>query len=72
MKHADILVCPNCDYKRHLTEAQACLSAALVVACLRCGTVMQCDSKNKGGAPETKRATLEPRTHDAQQDWVLP
>ena len=48
MPRAEILICPSCDYKRRLTEAESIISYALVVACLKCGTAMQCTSKING------------------------
>jgi hypothetical protein len=42
MGRANILICPSCDYKRHLTEAESVISFALVVACRKCGSAMQC------------------------------
>jgi hypothetical protein len=71
MGRTDILICPSCDYKRHLTEAESSISYALVVACLKCGTAMQCNSKNNGKPPETQPTFLESCTLEALDDWVV-
>ena len=71
MGRTDILICPSCDYKRRLTEAESGISCALVVACLKCGTAMQCNSKNNGKPPETKPTFLESCGVEALEDWVV-
>ncbi len=71
MARADILICPSCDYKRRLTEAESVISYALVVACLKCGTVMQCTSKIKGKSPEKRQAFLESCTVEGLEEWVV-
>ena len=70
MGRTEILICPSCDYKRHLTEADSRISYALVVACLKCGASMQCNSKNNGEPPETPQTFLESCTLEALEDWV--
>ena len=69
MGRTEILICPSCDYKRHLTEAESRISYALVVACLKCGTAMQCNSKNKASKPQ--KTFLESCTLEAVEDWVV-
>ena len=72
MSPTGMLICPNCDYKRHLTEAESCISAALVVACLKCGKPMQFHA-SKPAIPATSQPTfLEPGNVDARDDWVVP
>jgi len=71
MTPTEILICPSCDYKRHLTEAESGISYALVVACLKCGTAMQCNSKKNGKPPETKPTFLESSNVEALEDWVV-
>ena len=51
MGRANILICPSCDYKRHLTEAETVISYALVVACLKCGSAMQCVPRGTAAVP---------------------
>jgi hypothetical protein len=71
MGRGDFLICPSCDYKRRLTEAEAVISYALVVACLKCGAAMQCPS-NKGVKPPPERKTfLESCTLEALEEWVV-
>ncbi len=71
MGRTEILICPNCDSKRHLTEAESGISYALVVACLKCGAAMQCNSKNNGKPTETQQTFLESCTVEAVEDWVV-
>ena len=71
MAHTDILICPSCDYKRHLTEAESHISQALIVACLKCGAAMQCNPKNNGKPPEPQPTFLESCTVEAVEDWVI-
>ena len=71
MGRTHILVCPNCDYKRHLTEAESSISYALVVSCLKCGAAMQCNSKTNGKPPETRQAFMESCSLEALEDWVV-
>jgi RNase P subunit RPR2 len=71
MGRGDILICPSCDYKRRLTEAETVISYALVVACLKCGAAMQCPSNN-GAKPARKRKSfLESCTLEALEEWVV-
>ena len=71
MGRGDILICPSCDYKRRLTEAEAAISYALVVACLKCGAAMQCPS-NKDAKPPGKRKTfLQSCAIEALEEWVV-
>ena len=68
MGRTDILICASCDYKRHLSETESCISYALVVACLKCGTVMQWNSKENRKAPEPQQTFLESCTLEALED----
>ena len=73
MGRANILICPSCDYKRHLTEAESVISFALVVACLKCGSAMQSLPKGttpvpgngKGGSIKDSLGT------EAMEEWVV-
>ena len=71
MGHTQILICPSCDYKRHLTEAESRISYALVVACLKCGAAMQCNAKKIAKPPETEPTFLKSCTLEALEDWVV-
>jgi hypothetical protein len=71
MGRADILICPNCDYKRRLTEAETLISFALVVACLKCGAAMQCSSQINGRSPQKQKTFLESCTLEALEEWVV-
>ena len=71
MGRTDILICASCDYKRHLSETESCISYALVVACLKCGTVMQCNSRENGKPPETQPTFLESCTRETLEDWAV-
>jgi hypothetical protein len=68
----EILICPSCDYRRHLTEAQASVSGALVVACLKCGSAMRCDVKTHFRSSHEKPTFLESLTPDPESEWVVP
>ena len=72
MGRAKILICPSCDYKRHLTEAESLISHALVVACLKCGTAMQCNGKEKGKAITKQQPVFGSRSREALEEWVVP
>ncbi len=72
MGRANILICPSCDYKRHLTEAESLISYALVVACLKCGAVMQCKPKERGKPITKQQPVLESRSPEALEEWVVP
>jgi hypothetical protein len=69
--HTQILICSSCDYKRYLTEAESRISYALVVACLKCGTAMQCNAKKIANPPETQQTFLKSCTLEALEDWVV-
>jgi hypothetical protein len=71
MAPTNILICPSCDYKRRLTEPESHISYALVVACLKCGTAMQCNCKDNGKPTESKPTFLESCTLEALGDWVV-
>jgi hypothetical protein len=71
MGRTDILICPNCDYKRHLTEAESRISCALVVACLKCGAVMQCNGNKNRKSPEAQKTFLESCALEALEEWVV-
>ncbi len=71
MGRANILICPSCDYKRHLTKAESLISHALVVACLKCGTAMQCNSKDSGKPPKRQQTFVESCTLEAVEEWVV-
>ena len=71
MARAEILICPSCDYKRRLTEAESIISYALVVACLKCGTAMQCTSKINGKSSQKPKTLPESRTPEALEEWVV-
>ena len=72
MGRTDILICPNCDYKRHLTEAESRISGALVVACLKCGKAMQLNVGKPGVSVTSQPTFLEPCTVEAPDEWVVP
>jgi len=73
MGRADILICPSCDYKRHLTEAESVISFALVVACLKCGSAMQCVPKGTAAAPGNGKGSScrDSRGIEAMEEWVV-
>jgi hypothetical protein len=71
MGRPDILICPNCDYKRHLNEAESVISSALVVACLKCGTAMQSRSRSAPTLPGNQAAFRETLGVDAMEEWVV-
>jgi hypothetical protein len=71
MGRPDILICPNCDYKRHLTEAESVISFALVVACLKCGTAMQCTPRNGPTLSGNQDAFRETLGVEAMEEWVV-
>ena len=71
MGRTDILICASCDYKRHLSETESCISYALVVACLKCGAAMQCNAKKIANPPETQQTFLKSCTLEALEDWVV-
>ena len=71
MGQTQILICPSCDYKRHMTEAESRIHYALIVACLKCGAVMQCNSKNNGKPPQPQQTFLESCTLEALEEWVV-
>lgn len=73
MGRANILICPNCDYKRHLTEAESIISYALVVACLKCGSAMQCVPKGTGAGPGNGKgdSLRESLGVEAIEEWVV-
>jgi len=71
MGRANILICPNCDYKRHLTEAETLIHYALVVACLKCGAAMQCVSKSTAQKPGRQESLRESLGVEAMNEWVV-
>jgi transcription elongation factor Elf1 len=71
MGRTDILTCPSCDHKRRMTESESSISYALVVACLKCGTVMQCNPEKKSKPPETQQTFLESCILEAVEDRVV-
>ena len=71
MGRTDILICPSCDYKRRMTEAETLISYALVVACLKCGAAMQCPSNTKTKSPQNRQTFLESCTPEALEEWVV-
>ena len=71
MGRANLLICPNCDYKRRLTEAESLISHALLVACLKCGAAMQCISKIKAKSSSKLRSCAESSDLEALQEWVV-
>jgi len=73
MGRANILICPSCDYKRHLTEAESVISYALVVACLKCGSAMQCVPKGTSAVPGNGkgRSFGDSRGIEAMEEWVV-
>ena len=72
MGETEILICPVCYYKRHLTQAESCIVDALVVACLKCGAPMRCNSKHNRQAPETLVTSLQPYTFKATEGRIVP
>jgi hypothetical protein len=54
-----------------MTEAESRIHYALVVACLKCGAVMQCNSKNNGKPPQPQQTFLESCTLEALEEWVV-
>jgi RNase P subunit RPR2 len=72
MGRADILICPDCDYKRRLTEAESLISYALVVACLKCGAAMQCSSRAKSKPPERHKSLPDAGALEALEEWAVP
>jgi len=72
MGRANLLTCPNCDYKRHLTEAESLISHALLVACLKCGSAMQCRSKDGAQGPCRKQSLLDACGLDALEELAVP
>ena len=71
MGRTEILICSSCDYRHHLTVAESSISYALVVACLKCGAAMQCNSKNIATPPETQQTFLESCSLETEEDWVV-
>ncbi len=72
MGRADILICPGCDYKRHLTEAESRFSYALVVACFKCGSAMQCTQKRKPAVQGGSQTFPDSSTRmEAKEDWAV-
>jgi len=73
MGRANILICPSCDYKRHLTEAETVISYALVVACLKCGSAMQCVPRGTRTVPSNgKGNSLDDFAgNEAMEEWVV-
>jgi hypothetical protein len=73
MGRANILICPSCDYKRHLTEAESVISFALVVACLKCGSAMQCVPRGTTALPGNGKggSSGESPGSEAMEEWVV-
>lgn len=73
MGRANLLICPNCDYKRYLTEAESIISYALVVACLKCGSAMQCVTKGNAANPGNAKGAFvqESLGVEAMEEWVV-
>lgn len=73
MGRANLLICPSCDYKGHLTEAESIISYALVVACLKCGSAMQCVARRTGADPGNgKEASVrESPGIEVMEEWVV-
>ena len=71
MDRTDILICPNCDYKRHLSEAESGISGAMIVACLKCGTVMQCCTRKTANTLPTQPAFPASDSTEAQDDRAM-
>jgi len=72
MGRANLLICPNCDYKRHLTEAESLIAHALVVACLKCGAAMQGETKGGAQGPCRKQSLLDSCGLDALEELTVP
>ena len=71
MGRASLLICPNCDYKRRLTEAESLISHALLVACLKCGAAMQRISKDEARSTGRRRSCAKSPDLEALQEWVV-
>jgi len=73
MGRANILICPSCDYKRHLTEAETVISYALVVACLKCGSAMQCVPRGTRTVPGNGKGSSlgDLAGNEAVEEWVV-
>jgi hypothetical protein len=73
MGRANILICPSCDYKRHLTEAESVISFALVVACRKCGAAMQCVSKGTPAVAMKSQgcSVTDSLGTEALEEWVV-
>jgi len=71
MGRANLLICPKCDYKRRLTDAESLISLAIVVACLKCGSAMQCISKTKADSPSKQESFAESCGVEALEEWVV-
>jgi len=72
MGRTEILICPVCYYERHLTLAESCIADALVVACLKCGAPMQCNTKHNRKTPETREASPWSCPLKATEDRMVP
>ena len=71
MDRTDTLICPNCDYKRHLSEAESGISGAMIVACLKCGTAMQCCTRKPANTSPRQRAFPPCDSTKAQDDRAM-
>ncbi len=72
MGRASILICPSCDYKRRLTEAESLISQALVVACLKCGAAMQCNGEQREKPAPRQKSAPRSRRSEVLEEWVVP
>jgi hypothetical protein len=71
MARANLLICPNCDYKRRLTEAESPISLALFVACLKCGAAMLRISKAKEKSLRKQESFAESCGLEVLEEWVV-
>jgi hypothetical protein len=72
MGRVAILICSNCGYKTHLTQAESLISHALHVACSKCGSIMKTEADSTEPVLGRTGSIRETLAIEPSEIWVAP